>query len=69
MGAAISSGEPERAMGTVGTMRATRPGSPEAACMSVSIIPGSTALTRMPSRATSLASPIVSVLMAALEAA
>jgi hypothetical protein len=46
-----------------------RSGSPIDACMSVSIRPGRTALTRIPSDATSFAKPVVSVSTAPLDAA
>src|SRR4051812_28496883 len=50
-----------------GAMRATRPGSPvERACSSVSVRPGETAFTRMPSLATSFESPSVMVSTAPL---
>ena len=56
-------------MGTNALTRSTRSGSPPLACMSVWMNPGRTALTRMPSAATSWARPIVSVSTAPLEAA
>ncbi len=66
---AISSGAPARCMGTDGATRAIRPGSPPFACISVLIIPGRTALTRMPSLMISFARPSVKVSMAPLVAA
>ena len=57
--AATSSAVPTRRIGTVADRRCARPGSPELAWISVSINPGRTALTRMPSAPTSLARPIV----------
>ena len=67
--AATSSAVPTRRIGTVADRRVARPGSPERAWISVSISPGRTALTRIPSAPTSLARPIVSVSIAPLLAA
>src|SRR5690606_26487652 len=55
MALATSSAVPARGMGNCAAMRSTRPGSPVEAWISVSITPGRTALTRMPSAATSSA--------------
>ena len=56
-------------MGTFTAPLATRSGIPAAACSSVSMSPGFTAFTRMPSAPTSLAKPIVNVSTAPLLAA
>ena len=66
---ATSSGCPPRPIGTPPLSRSTRPGSPALAWISVSISPGATALTRMPSPATSRARPKVKLSMAPLDAA
>ena len=69
MACATSSDVPPRCMGTKCAKSRTRLGKPPEAWMSVSIKPGRTALTRMPSLATSLAKPIVKASMALLAAA
>ena len=66
---ATSSGCPPRFIGRDSFMRSTRPGSPPSACISVYINPGRTALTRIPSSATSLDKPIVRVSIAPFDAA
>jgi hypothetical protein len=66
---AISSGSPPRFIGMPSRSRSMRFGSPPLAWMSVCTNPGRTALTRMPSAASSLASPSVIVSTAPLEAA
>ena len=66
---ATSSGFPPRFMGTRALSRSTRSGSPPLACRSVWISPGRTPLTRIPSSATSFASPTVNVSTAPLLAA
>jgi hypothetical protein len=52
-----------------GLSRASLPGSPLAACNPVSTSPGATAFARIPSVATSLASPIVKLFAAPFDAA
>ena len=70
IGRAISSGSAQRLIAIVSAIRARSPASwRTASVMSVSVMPGRSALTRMPSRATSLASPIVKLSIAPLEAA
>ena len=66
MARATSSGSPPRFIGTCSFTRLTRSDSPPLACISVWMKPGRTAFTRMPSSATSRASPMVSVSMAPL---
>src|SRR5690606_33751382 len=56
---ATSSAVPARGIGRLEAMRAARSGSPPEAWISVSMMPGRTALTRMPSPASSSASPTV----------
>jgi hypothetical protein len=56
-------------MGSDGAICATRSGSPPEAWMSVSMMPGRTAFTRMPSDASSSARPTVKVSIAPLAAA
>ena len=59
MASATSAGSPTRPSGTSGPTRSTRPGSPASAWMVVRTMPGATPTTRMPSPATSIASPVV----------
>ena len=56
---AISSGLPARPSGVVAPSTCARSGWPPLAWMSVSVRPGRTALTRMPSRPTSFDRPMV----------
>ena len=67
--AATSSARPGRPTGIVAASRAARSGWPPLAWISVSTMPGRTALTRIPSVATSRASPSVKVSTAPLLAA
>ena len=64
---ATSSAVPARPIGTLGVSRSNRPGA--MSWNSVSISPGLTALTRIPSAATSRARPIVMVSIAPFVAA
>ena len=69
MACATSSAVPPRCMGTWCCRSFTRLGRPPDAWISVSISPGRTALTRIPSPATSLARPMVKASIAPLAAA
>ena len=66
---ATSAAEPLRCIGTSGAICAARSGWPPEAWMSVAMMPGRTALTRMPSAATSRARPSVKTSIAPLLAA
>src|SRR5690606_18313674 len=69
MARATSSAVPPRRIGMAGRSRSIRPGSPPLAWISVWMNAGRTAFTRIPSTATSCASPMVKVSMAPLDAA
>ena len=70
MAVAISRGVPTRPIGIVASISSRVAGSRSpAAVMSVATTPGRTALTRIPSAATSLAKPTVKASTAALLAA
>ena len=60
---------PGLCIGIVAVSRFSRSGAPLAACSPVSISPGATAFTRIPSVATSRANPIVKLSIAPLDAA
>ena len=66
---ATSSGVPTRPSGIAPTARSTRSASPALAWMPVAIMPGLTALTRMPLGASSRAAPSVNVSTAPFDAA
>ena len=66
---AMSSGVATRPRGAFFATIAGRPGFPDLAWISVSVVPAWTALTRMPMLPTSLDSPIVSVSTAPFDAA
>ncbi len=66
---ATSSGSPARPSGIRPAAVSGRSGTPERAWMVVRMMPGATALTRMPRGASSFASPTVRVSVAALTAA
>ncbi len=70
IGRAISSGSAQRFIAMVAAVRARRSGSRRtASVMSVMVMPGRSTLTRMPSRPTSRAKPIVKLSIAPLLAA
>jgi len=67
---AISSGAPTRRSGVMAAIRCCVAGSARSGCViSVAIMPGAMALTRMPSRPTSFASPRVKLSIAPFDAA